>query len=113
MYGQQLPGRIYLDTSFCVRAVIAGTPRHNAMSALCTRLGQNASRVYFSQILWPEFAQAMVNLVEAPRSRIAPQLWNQFNLGRWNDPDPRVRAPVRQQWIRRGARQLNALLTTF
>ncbi|MDP9471107.1 MAG: PIN domain-containing protein [Chloroflexota bacterium] len=101
------PADIYLDTSTVVAAIVQGSDHSVASAACCAALIEHGSRVYFSQLLRLELAQAIRKLATRQQS-LPPDIRNDFDLDSWG-----TNLFVRQRWMDFGVRQFENLLDRF
>ncbi len=100
------PSDIYLDTSTVVAAIVQGSTHSTASAAFCAALIEHGSRVYFSQLLRLELAEAIRRL--ATKQSLPVDLRNDFHLDTWG-----TNLFVRQRWMDFGIRQFDDLLDRF
>jgi predicted nucleic acid-binding protein len=101
------PSDVYLDTSVVVAAAFPGTNLSGPSRRFCQELVTAESRVYFSQILWLEAAQAMRKFATRPDALPAVTRAD-YHLDAW-DGD----FLVRQRWMSSAMRQLESFLDQF
>lgn len=101
-----LPVDVYLDTSLVVAALVAGSDHHRPCAAYCARLAANDCRIYFSQILWLELAEALRRL--ATRPSVAAEIRVAYRLDAWTTD-----ARVRDRWLRYGLDLFEVFLDRF
>jgi len=89
---------VYLDTSLIVDVLITGAPNWHVSNAFITRLVTENSRVYVSQIAYPEISEAIRKL--ATKRQVPEDLRQQYRLHRWG-----IDADVRHEWMNFGLRQ--------
>ncbi len=110
MTGRDLPSDVYLDSSLVVAAIVRGSDHSRASADFCAQLAERGSRVYFSQVLRLELAEAVRRLAADPKraARLPPDLRREYQLGQWG-----TNLFVRQRWMDFGVQQLDALLDRF
>lgn len=97
---------VYLDASLVVAAMLDGLPDSIACTAFCARLVRENSRVYFSQILRLEIAEAFRKL--ASRQQLPENLRQEYQLADW------VTHPfVRRRWMTFGLGQFETFSDAF
>lgn len=97
---------IYLDSSVLVDAMFSGLPHFDLSDAFCTRLANDGSNVYFSQLLYLEVAEAIRRL--ATKQQVPPNIRQQYHLDEWT-----TNASVRERWMSFGLHQMEKLLGIF
>src|SRR4051812_23926118 len=106
-----LPSDVYLDTSIVVAATIAGISHSSPSQAFCEALGVFGTRLYVSELLYVEFANALRSLA-SPRNhrrpRLSEQCRQQFGLDNWLTAEA-----VRHGWVQFGQQQLDGFLQQF
>jgi predicted nucleic acid-binding protein len=103
---EESPAEVYLDSSLVVAAMLDGLPDSTACSAFCARLVRGNSRVYFSQILRLEIAEAFRKL--ASRQQLPESLRLEYQLADWA-----THPHVRQQWMAFGMGQFAVFIGKF
>jgi len=101
----QIPD-VYLDSSVLVDAMFSGLPHFAPSDAFCTRLANDGSLVYFSQLLYLEVGEAARRL--ATKQQLPANLRQHYHLEDWA-----TNASVRAQWMSFGLRQMEKILGTF
>ncbi len=107
MRDPSLPSDIYLDTSTVVAAIVQGSHHSVPSAAFCSQLINHGSRVYFSQLLRLELAEAIRKLATKTES-LPADLRRDYQLDAWG-----TNFLVRQRWMDFGVQQLEALLDRF
>jgi len=102
-----LPDDIYLDTSFAVAAIVRGSRHSTACTAFCAQLISHGARVYFSQLLRLELAEAIRRLATKTED-LPADLRRDYQLDAWGTD-----FLVRQRWMDFGVRQFDDLLDRF
>lgn len=106
MAAEDSPSDVYLDSSLVVAAMLDGLPDSAACSTFCARLVHDNSRIYFSQILRLEIAEAFRKL--ASRQQLPESLRQEYQLSDWA-----ISPLVRQQWMAFGMGQFAVFISTF
>jgi predicted nucleic acid-binding protein len=89
---------VSLDTSLIVDVLITGAPNRHVSNAFITRLVNETSRAYISQIAYPEISEAIRKL--ATKQQVPEDLRQQYRLHRWG-----IDADVRHAWMNFGLRR--------
>ncbi len=100
------PRDVTVDTSVIVASLVAGLPNSTASHTFLETLVANDSRVYFSQILRVELAEAFRRL--AKRAQIPSHIRQQFLFDQWDQ-----NVLVRQRWMAFSMREFQLLLSRF
>ncbi len=99
---------VYLESSTVAAALIAGVAHHEPSRLFCARLAAHGTRVYYSQLLRLEVAQALRNLVLRRPSQLSAGIRQEYDLDQWE-----ASAEVREAWLRFGQAQLEAFFDQF
>jgi predicted nucleic acid-binding protein len=97
---------VYLDASLIVDVLITGAPHWGVSQTFITRLVNDNSRVYFSQIAYLEIGEAVRKL--ATKQQVPEELRRQYRLNRWG-----IDAQVQHDWMEFGLRQFALVRQKF
>lgn len=100
-------GDTYLDASFVVAAMIAGSHHAAASHEFAARLSESRSHVHFSTILPIEISQALFRMGANP-IRLSPDVRSQFLLDRWEHD-----FLTRHRWMAYGIDKFNEFQRGF
>jgi predicted nucleic acid-binding protein len=108
MISGPLPSDIYIDTSLAVATMFPGLPHSEASRIFCSRLGNQGGRIYFSQLLLADLANALRNLATRDFKRLPESTRLHYQLDQWTTSDQ-----VRRTWMQTGVQQWEAFLAQF
>lgn len=106
----EVPSHLYVDSSVLVGAVVAGLPDSAACLKYCGEIAAAGTRVYFSELLYLEFANALAMLARRPHllATLEQSLRDRYRLEQWTND-----AGIRRAWLNFGERELDRLLEEF